>query len=94
MAMNYLQSQKQQANDPKLIAMLDKRITRLEGLITLRNAAKKYQKKHHKPLKDPNDLIKEGILDEFPDDPLRIGYQFKDGEFGFRTRNISGVEIK
>ena len=94
MAANYLRNQRDQATDPRLVKMLDKRLKRLEGLIILRDAQSRYEKKYAKPLIQPDDLLTSGILDEPPQDPMRIGYEFIDGSFRMRALKIGGREIR
>lgn len=94
MAVNYLRSERDQAKDPRLVEMLNRRLKRLEGLITLREAQTRYEKKYKHPLKHPDDLITAGILTTFPDDPMRLGYEFDDGHFRLRAAKIGGMEIR
>ncbi len=77
----YLNHEKELASDPGLKAMLEKRIVRLEGLLLLREAQEKYENQVGRPLKSPDELLTAGILRIFPEDPLRIGYEFIDGTF-------------
>jgi hypothetical protein len=51
------------------------RVVRLERLITLREAADKYQSRFHHPPKQLSDLVDTGILPSLPEDPLGIGYK-------------------
>lgn len=90
-AINYLGNELQATDDPKLRKMLEKRLTRLEGLLILRKAQDKYQKKTGQALKHPEQLITRGILHDFPRDPLNLGYEFINGEFRLRTHKIQGI---
>jgi hypothetical protein len=81
LALKMLEQERDKARGAKLIAMLDKRVKRLEGLVILRDAQRAYEKKTGKPLKRPQDLVTEGILDALPQDPMKIGYEFVDGRF-------------
>lgn len=92
MAVNYLREEISKADDPKLKQMLNKRLVRLQGLITLRQAQSVYEKKIKQPLKHPQQLIDQGILEKFPEDPLRLGYEFADGKFRLRQRKVQGME--
>ncbi|ENO89381.1 hypothetical protein C666_06275 [Thauera linaloolentis 47Lol = DSM 12138] len=91
-ALEFLQRERAQTNDPKLQGMLDKRIARLQGLIALRMAQQRYEARFGHALTNPQALIDSGELDAFPDDPLRIGYEFADGRFRLRELKIAGLE--
>lgn len=91
-ALDFLQQERAQTSDPKLQAMLDKRIARLQGLITLRAAQKRYEARFGQPLTNPQALIDSGELEAFPNDPLRIGYEFTDGRFRLKELKIAGLE--
>lgn len=91
-ALEFLQRERAQTNDPKLQGMLDKRIARLQGLIALRSAQQRYEARSGQALADPQALIDSGELEAFPDDPLRIGYEFAEGRFRLRELNIAGLE--
>ena len=94
MAVAYLRAQRDQATDQKLVSSLNRRLQRLEGLITLRNAQKQYEEKYGHPLNKPDELINSGILSAIPKDPLRIGYEFVDGGFRLRSVIIGGIEVR
>lgn len=94
MAAEYLRSQRDQATDPILAEKLNRRLLRLEGLITLRDAQARFEKEHGHPLTNPNELITSGILNAFPQDPMRLGYDFANGSFRLRPLNIGGMEIR
>ena len=72
--------------------MLDKRIVRLQGLMALRAAQQRYEARFGQALTDPQALIDSGELNAFPDDPLRIGYEFAEGRFRLRELKIAGLE--
>ncbi len=88
MALNYLKNERDKAKDPKLKRMLAKRVGRMQGLIVLREAQARYEKKFGKELVDPNELLTSGILSSFPPDPLGIGYEFDKGRMQLRTIKI------
>jgi hypothetical protein len=92
MAKNFLIQERDKAEDPKLKTMLDKRIERVEGLITLRDAQHTYEERTGKTLRQAEDLINTGILDEFPKDPMNWGYEFKNGRFELKQVKVAGVE--
>lgn len=91
-ALDFLQQERTQTSDPKLQGMLDKRIARLQGLITLRAAQQRYEARFGQPLTNPQALIDSGELEAFPNDPLRIGYEFVDGRFRLKELKIAGLE--
>lgn len=91
-ATGFLQHERAQTSDPKLQAMLDKRIARLQGLIALRAAQQRYEARFGQPLTNPQALIDSGELEAFPNDPLRIGYEFVDGRFRLKELKIAGLE--
>lgn len=94
MAMNYLRIQREEATDPRLVNMLDTRITRLDALITLRQAQAKFEKNAGRPLAHPNELLEHGLIMEFPEDPMGLGFIFEDGQIRLRTRVIQGIEMR
>ena len=91
-ALDFLQQERAQTSDPKLQGMLDKRIARLQGLIALRAAQQRYEARFGQPLTNPQALIDSGELEAFPNDPLRIGYEFADGRFRLKELKIAGLE--
>jgi hypothetical protein len=91
MAQKFLIHERDKADDPKLQAMLDKRVQRLQGLITLRDAQGTYEARTGHALREPGELIKAGILDRFPLDPMKWGYEFKNGRFELRQLKVGGV---
>ena len=91
-ALEFLQRERAQTNDLKLQGMLDKRIARLQGLMALRAAQQRYEARFGQALTDPQALIDSGELNAFPDDPLRIGYEFAEGRFRLRELKIAGLE--
>lgn len=94
MAATYLRTQRDEATDPRLAEMLDRRLQRVQGLITLRDAQDRFEMKYGRPLTSPNELIVSGVLKTLPQDPMRLGYEFVDGSFRLRAANIGGVEIR
>ncbi|MDZ7662339.1 hypothetical protein [Thiohalophilus sp.] len=91
MAINYLSNEIRTAQDPKLREMLEKRLVRLQGLVTLRKAQNTYEEETGESLDNPKQLITQGILHNFPQDPLNLGYEFINGEFRLRTHKIQGI---
>lgn len=90
--LDYLRHQRDSSEDPKLRAMIDKRVVRMEGLIQLRYAKQEYESRFGQPLQYPSQLIESGIIEAFPQDPLRLGYEFSNGEFTLKKIKILGVE--
>ena len=92
MAREFLVQERNNTHDPKLKAMLDKRVQRLDGLLILRDAQRTYEARTGKALRQPGDLIDAGILDKFPLDPMKWGYEFKNGRFELKQIKVRGVE--
>lgn len=90
-ALAMLQAERDAARDPKLRAMLDRRIVRMEGLLTLREARRVYEERTGKPLGSAAQLVEAGVLKALPADPMRIGYELRDGEFYLRQLKVPGL---
>lgn len=91
LALNYLIQQRDTTSDPKLRDMLDKRVVRLQGLLMLREAQRRYESEHG-PLRDLPQLVEQGLLDSLPVDPLRLGYELRDGRIVLKKLKIAGME--
>ncbi len=91
-AVDMLRQQRDRARSPKLVNMLERRVQRLEGLVILREAQRNYEQQTGQPLQDPAALISKGLLDAFPEDPMRWGYEFVDGRFHLKWVRVAGVE--
>jgi len=91
LALNYLVQQRDSATDPKLRDMLDKRVIRLQGLIHLREAQRRYEAEQG-PLTDLQQLINQGVIAELPADPLRLGYELRNGRIELKKFKIAGLE--
>nr|WP_242630785.1 hypothetical protein [Stutzerimonas stutzeri] len=91
LALNYLTQQRDSATDPKLRDMLDKRVIRLQGLIHLREAQRRYEAEQG-PLTDLQQLINQGVIAELPADPLRLGYELRNGRIELKKFKIAGLE--
>lgn len=91
LALNYLMQQRDSASDPKLQDMLNKRVVRLEGLIDLREAQRRYEGEHG-PLTALEQLVEKRSIDNLPEDPLRLGYELHDGRIELRKLKIAGLE--
>jgi hypothetical protein len=91
-ALDFLRRERDQSRDTKLRVMLDRRVQRLEGLGVLRDAQRRYENKTGLTLQDANDLLQEGVLDSFPSDPLKLGYEFVGGRFMLKRLKVVGLE--
>ena len=83
-ALELIEKERDQASDPKLKEMLDQRVTRLRGLLTLQDAQAAFETQTGRPLSEPRELLDTGLLDAYPTDPLGIGYEFRDNSFHLR----------
>jgi len=77
-ALDYLEQQRNQTSDERTKRALDRRITRIEQLIVLRNAQKEYEAKYGE-LEYLDQLVERQILDELPEDPLFLGFEIRNG---------------
>ncbi|MBB1520246.1 hypothetical protein H3H45_13415 [Pseudomonas sp. SR9] len=91
LAMDYLQQQRQSTRDPRLRDMLGLRVVRLQGLIDLRAAQQRYERAHGK-LIDLQQLLTSGVLLALPEDPLRLGYELRNGSIELKRLKIAGME--
>lgn len=91
MALNYLKQQRDQSRDPVLRQMLDKRVTRLEGLMKLRDAKLQYEQQFG-ALRTLEQLVERGVIQALPVDPLRLGYELRHGQVELRKMKIAGLE--
>ena len=67
-----------ETQDAALKNYLEQRIVRLEGLIQLQAAAKRYQERYGRPIDDLDQLVASGMLSALPKDPLGDGYGLRD----------------
>lgn len=91
LALDYLIQQRDAASDPKLRGMLDKRVVRLQGLVALREAQRRFEAKNG-GLVSLDQLVASGLLPALPDDPLRLGYELRQGRIILKKMKIAGVE--
>ncbi|MDP2244450.1 hypothetical protein [Pseudomonas sp.] len=91
LALNYLLQQRDAASDPKLRDMLDKRVVRLQGLVTLRQAQRRFEAENG-VLTRLEQLVEAGLLPALPDDPLRLGYELREGTIILKKLKIAGME--
>ncbi|TWC30825.1 hypothetical protein FBY03_12222 [Pseudomonas sp. SJZ079] len=91
LALDYLTQQRDAASDPKLRGMLDKRVVRLQGLLALREAQRRFEAKNG-ALTSLEQLIDSGLLPALPDDPLRLGYELREGRIILKKMKIAGME--
>jgi hypothetical protein len=91
LALEYLIRQRDTTSDPKLRGMLDKRVVRLQGLVDLREAQRRFEAEHG-PLRVLEQLVAQGLIPAVPDDPLRLGYELRDGRIILKKLKIAGME--
>lgn len=92
LALEYLIQQRDAArDDPKLQQMLDKRVVRLQGLVALREAQRRFEVVNG-ALQSLDQLVEYDLLPAVPEDPLRLGYELKDGRIVLKKMQIAGVE--
>lgn len=91
LALNYLSQQRDAAKDPKLREMLDKRVVRLQGLVSLRDAQRRFEAKSG-ALVRLEQLVEAGFMSALPDDPLRLGYELRAGKIILKKMKIAGME--
>lgn len=91
LALEFLRAERDAANDQKLRSMLDKRVSRVEGLVALRDAQRTYERIKGKSLVSLEELLKSGLLEAEPVDPLGLGYEFREGSFNLKKLVVSGV---
>lgn len=91
LALDYLTKQRDASSDSKLRAMLDKRVVRLQGLVTLREAKRRFEASNGALVK-LEQLVDFGLLPELPDDPLKLGYELREGQIILKRMKIAGVE--
>lgn len=91
LALNYLTQQRDTSSDPKLRDMLDKRVARLRGLLILREAQRRFESEHG-ALSDLQQLVEQGFIDSLPADPLRLGYELRDGRIVLKKLRVAGME--
>ena len=91
LALDYLTRQRDAASDPKLRGMLDKRVVRLQGLVDLREAQRRFEAENG-ALVRLEQLVEAGLLPALPDDPLRLGYELREGQIILKKMKIAGME--
>lgn len=92
LALDFLRQERDRAGNVKLREMLTKRIVRLEGLVLLREAQRRYEAETGGRLSEPSQLIVAGFIERFPEDPLKLGYVFENGYFMLKKLKVLGVE--
>lgn len=91
-AREFLALQRKQVSDPKLQLLLAQRMSRLDGLIALQHAQKTFEQRYGEKLENPMELLNRKILPQFPMDPMKLGYEFNDGQFYLKELRIQGVK--
>lgn len=74
-AIGIITALKEGSRDPGMQRRLQGRIDRLEALITLREAAQRYNAERDEPLQALSQLQQFGYLDAIPVDPFRAGFE-------------------
>ena len=90
LALSYLQQQSDSTRDPRLRELLELRVVRLQGLINLRAAKRRYEEAHG-PMVSLEQLVVSGELTAMPEDPLQLGYELRDGEVQLKKLQVGGV---
>lgn len=91
LALEYLTRQRDAASDPRLHDLLDKRVVRLQGLVTLREAQRLFEASNG-ALASLEQLVEFGLLPALPEDPLRLGYELHEGQIILKKIKIAGME--
>ncbi len=91
LALNYLLQQRGDAADPRLREMLDKRVVRLQGLLALREAQRRFEDKNG-ALVRLEQLVEAGLLPAVPEDPLGLGYELREGRITLKRLKMVGIE--
>lgn len=91
LALDYLIRQRDSSSDPKLRGMLDKRVVRLQGLVALRDAQRRFEAENG-TLISLDQLVEYGLLPALPEDPLRLGYELRDGRIILKKMKVAGME--
>jgi hypothetical protein len=73
-ALNVLKTMRAQSHDDNFRALIQARMTRLQGLLALRLASDAYNAEHGVAPVDLGSLVGYGGLDALPQDPLQLGY--------------------
>lgn len=91
LALDYLVRQRDAASDPRLRAMLDQRVARLQGLIALRQAQRHFETSNG-ALASLDQLVEFGLLPILPEDPVGLGYELREGQIILKKIKIAGME--
>ncbi len=73
-ALAVIRAMLKETRDRKLRTVLQTRIDRLEGVVALREAAARYEKRTGQPLKRLDELVASGEMRTLPLDPTGLGY--------------------
>lgn len=91
LAMSYLTQQRDNSADPRLREMLNLRVIRLQGLLDLREAQRRFEHKYG-PLASLEQLVEVELLGQLPADPLFLGYELRNGVIELKKLKIAGLE--
>lgn len=90
-ALELLKRERDKADGKVLVKKLNLRVARLEGLVLLREAQNRYEESTGEKLSYPNKLLTAGIIENFPQDPMKIGYEFANGRFRLKKVRVAGL---
>ena len=71
--------------------MRDKLVIRLQGLVALRDAQRRFEAKNA-ALVRLEQLVEAGFMPALPEDPLRLGYELRAGKIILKKMKIAGME--
>lgn len=90
LALSYLIKQRDAVrHDMKLYEVLEQRVVRLQGLVVLRDAQRRFESDRG-PLTDIHELVQAGLLRNIPIDPLGLGYELENGVITLRKLKLGG----
>lgn len=73
-ARNMINAMAKTSTNPRLTGILNARAARLDGLIALQAAAKKFKETTGHPLGNLDDLVRLKLIEQLPNDPFGLGY--------------------
>lgn len=91
LALDYLTQQRDATSDARLRDMLDKRVIRLQGLVSLRQAQRLFEVSNG-ALVGLEQLVEFGLLSGLPEDPIGLGYELREGQIILKKIKVIGME--